>query len=163
GRPAADRGPAAFFRPRPDPGPQPQAATCPAAVVAGAGLHPLRGRPAGGGRAGGGPRRPGPARGLPGPARSRRVRAAVPAAGALPPGFVLVQYEDRYGPGAVAPHVVGYVRAADQVGVAGLEKAFDQDLRGRQAATLLVRYDAYRRPLDGFRIVTAGDPAGGHD
>nr|MBO2508522.1 hypothetical protein [Bacillota bacterium] len=85
------------------------------------------------------------------------------ASGALPPGFVLVQYEDRYGPGAVAPHVVGYVRAADQVGVAGLEKAFDQDLRGRQAATLLVRYDAYRRPLDGFRIVTAGDPAGGHD
>src|SRR5690606_17714778 len=36
-------------------------------------------------------------------------------------------------------------------------------LRGRRASTLLVRYDAYRRPLNGFRIVTSGEPAGGHD
>jgi len=81
----------------------------------------------------------------------------------LPPGFALVQFEERYGPGAVAPHVVGYVRLADNVGVAGLEKAFDTELKGRQSLTLLTRYDAYRRPLGGFRFLRAGDPAGGHD
>ncbi|HEX6989176.1 MAG TPA: penicillin-binding transpeptidase domain-containing protein [Bacillota bacterium] len=90
---------------------------------------------------------------------------AVARAGAddLPPGVSVVQYEERYGPGAVAPHVVGYVRVADDVGVAGLEKAFDRELRGREAVTLLAVYDAYRRPMDGFRVVQSGEPAGGHD
>lgn len=101
---------------------------------------------------------------LPPPLKAAQAGAAAGAAPEeLPPGVSVVQYEDRYGPGAVAPHVVGYVRVADNVGVAGLEKAFDEELKGRQALTLLTRYDPYRRPLDGFRIVESGAPAGGHD
>lgn len=80
-----------------------------------------------------------------------------------PAGLTVVQHEERYGPGAVAAHVVGYVQRTDNAGVAGLEKTFDDLLRGREARTLLVLLDAYRRPIEGFRIVRSGAPEAGHD
>lgn len=79
------------------------------------------------------------------------------------PGVVVVPYRERYGPAALAPHVVGYVNRSDNRGVAGLEKAYDRWLRGRVPASLVALHDARRRSLGGLRLLPARPQDAGAD
>lgn len=74
------------------------------------------------------------------------------------PGLAVAVRTERYGPGSVAHHLVGYVNRAG--GQLGLEAAWDQQLRGEAGPHLAAYLDAARQPLAGLGIrgveVTAG-------
>ncbi|MCX7781479.1 MAG: penicillin-binding protein 2, partial [Negativicutes bacterium] len=48
------------------------------------------------------------------------------------PGIVAVAERMRYGSSSVAAHVVGYINAADNRGMSGIEKMYDDLLRGAE-------------------------------
>ncbi|HEY8449606.1 MAG TPA: penicillin-binding transpeptidase domain-containing protein [Bacillota bacterium] len=84
-------------------------------------------------------------------------------AGRRVPGLAVVPYEERYGPGAVAPHIVGYINRADNRGVAGLEAAFDEELTGSRGQTLVAMVDARGRPLSDYRLRQPGSERAGNE
>ncbi|MEN6428615.1 MAG: penicillin-binding protein 2 [Phycisphaerales bacterium] len=76
------------------------------------------------------------------------------AARALPGVGVQYDWRRQYPTGRLAAHIVGFT-SKDNFGLAGIEYAFDRDLRGRGARhTFLV--DVYRRPL-GFSLADEQD------
>lgn len=79
------------------------------------------------------------------------------------PGVVAVPYQERYGPGAVAQHVVGYINRSDNHGVAGLEAAFDDVMKGGGGRALLAMFDAHGRPLSPYRLRLSGQENGGNE
>lgn len=83
----------------------------------------------------------------------------------LPAGIEVVPEEARYGPGSLACHVVGHVREnayvdpADNVGESGLERTFDNELRGGDPAWagVVATGDGSGLPGSGIRIAPALD------
>ncbi len=63
-------------------------------------------------------------------------------------GVVVVTDEERYGPGAVARHAVGYL--IGQTGADGLEKAWDSYLGGKGPELLALFVDGRGQPLAGL-------------
>ncbi|MEW5784839.1 MAG: penicillin-binding protein 2 [Bacillota bacterium] len=70
------------------------------------------------------------------------------------PGLIPVSKMERYGPGALAAHVVGYLRESEGRGVSGLELAFDRELSMGQRTVLAAVVDGHSRliPGIGYRI-----------
>jgi len=66
------------------------------------------------------------------------------------PGVLVACEQARYGAGGLAEHVTGYVRSSDGVGMSGVEKAFDDDLRPVRPAGASVVVDALGRAIPGL-------------
>lgn len=74
------------------------------------------------------------------------------------PGVAAVPRPVRYGPGALARHVIGYVNQAG--GQLGLEAAFDAELRGDAGPHVAAFVDGSGRPLEGLGVRAVDVPAG---
>lgn len=66
------------------------------------------------------------------------------------PGIAVGPTGERYGPSALARHLVGYVNS--QGGQLGLERALDQELRGDAVPALVAYLDGTGEPLNGLGI-----------
>lgn len=64
-------------------------------------------------------------------------------------GLVVAEERVRYGPGALATHLVGYLEAPNR-GVAGLEKGYDDYLRGEMPEAVASMVDAGGRAITGL-------------
>lgn len=78
----------------------------------------------------------------------------LPAAFESLPGLVPAVRTERYGPGTLASHLVGYIRESEGRGVSGLELAFDRELSLGQQALLAAVVDGQSRiiPGIGYRV-----------
>jgi len=75
------------------------------------------------------------------------------------PGVVAVTEKKRYSLNGLAAHVLGYINAADNQGVSGLEASYDSVLRGYQTTYIAALVDAGQRIIPGLgykRIHTSG-------
>ena len=70
-------------------------------------------------------------------------------------GLVVVREKLRYREPALAPHLIGYLRTADQMGVTGIEALANEELSQVEPVRLAAIVDANRRliPGLGFRII----------
>lgn len=66
------------------------------------------------------------------------------------PGVMAVAEKVRYGNSALAAHVVGYINAADNRGVSGIEAMYDEILRGSQPEYIAAMVDAGRDVIPGL-------------
>lgn len=66
------------------------------------------------------------------------------------PGVMAVAEKVRYGYSSLAAHVVGYINAADNKGVSGIEGLYDDILRGSQATYLAAMVDAGQQIIPGL-------------
>lgn len=66
------------------------------------------------------------------------------------PGIVAVVEKLRYGHGALAAHVVGYINIADNRGVSGIEGMYDELLRGSQPEYIAAIVDAGQQLIPGL-------------
>ncbi|HWR44915.1 peptidoglycan D,D-transpeptidase FtsI family protein [Sporomusa sp.] len=66
------------------------------------------------------------------------------------PGIVAVAEKVRYGHGALAAHVVGYINSADNRGVSGIESMYDALLRGSQPEYVAAIVDAGQQLIPGL-------------
>ncbi len=66
----------------------------------------------------------------------------------LPGLYSLKEPKRRYPNGALASHVLGFV-GLDEVGLGGIEQAYDERVRG-EAGKLFIETDAHRRAYDSF-------------
>ena len=57
---------------------------------------------------------------------------------------------ERYGEDSLARHVTGYLNKSDQVGMSGIEKAYEDILRDNVAFEIGTVTDAVREPIKGF-------------
>lgn len=57
---------------------------------------------------------------------------------------------DRYGGGTLAKHVIGYLNKKDQVGQAGIEKAYEDELRDKSIFVIGSVTDAAKNPIRGL-------------
>jgi penicillin-binding protein 2 len=80
--------------------------------------------------------------------------------GYLSYGLVLTDAQRRYGPQALATHLVGHVGPADGKGKVGLEFTFNEELEGGSHSILAVAVDGKKRPIKGlgYRILTEDTP-----
>ena len=69
---------------------------------------------------------------------------------ALYPGFVAAESRERYGPGALASHLVGYINESEGRGVSGIELAFDQTLSAGGARAVGALVDGRGRLITGL-------------
>jgi penicillin-binding protein 2 len=76
-----------------------------------------------------------------------------PSLSALP-GLIPAPNPQRYGPDALASHLVGYIRESEGKGVSGIERAFDDVLSRGQKTVLAALVDGRNRliPGLGYRI-----------
>lgn len=65
-------------------------------------------------------------------------------------GVMAVPERVRYGASSLAAHVVGYINAADNRGVSGIEGAYDEVLRGSQSVYLAAMVDAGQNLIPGL-------------
>ncbi len=74
------------------------------------------------------------------------------------PGIVPAQLEVRYGPGAVATHVVGHLEGSSGRGIKGIEKYFDKELSGDRPTRLMAVVDGRNRLIEGlgYRLNRSG-------
>lgn len=79
------------------------------------------------------------------------------------PGVFLLQKEKRYGEGALARHLIGYIQGDSGRGVAGLEQHYDSHLREGEGLDLLAWVDANGNiiPSLGLQQVLRGKADGG--
>ncbi len=68
----------------------------------------------------------------------------------LPPGTSIMDYNVRYGPNNLAPHVVGHLNRIDGYGVAGLELYYDSILSPSHSPTVSAVVDGRRRLVSGI-------------
>lgn len=66
------------------------------------------------------------------------------------PGIVAVAEKVRYGHGPLAAHIVGYINAADNKGVSGIEGMYDDLLRGNQPEYVAALVDASQQLIPGL-------------
>ena len=66
------------------------------------------------------------------------------------PGIVAVPMKKRYDLSGIAAHVIGYINAADNKGVSGLEASFDSILRGYQTSYVAAMVDAGQSIIPGL-------------
>lgn len=66
------------------------------------------------------------------------------------PGIVAVAEKVRYGHGALAAHLVGYINSADNKGVSGIEGMYDELLRGSQPEYVAAIVDAGQQLIPGL-------------
>ena len=66
------------------------------------------------------------------------------------PGVVAVAERMRYGASSVAAHVVGYINAADNRGMSGIEKKYDEMLRGAHPDYVAAFVDAGQQIIPGL-------------
>lgn len=66
------------------------------------------------------------------------------------PGIVAAPVGDRYGAGALARHLVGYIN--QEGGKLGLEQAFEQELAGDAVPSMVAYLDGTGNPLSGLGI-----------
>ena len=78
------------------------------------------------------------------------------------PGVMAVAEKVRYGYSSLAAHVVGYINAADNRGVSGIEGMYDDILRGSQPTYLVAVVDAGQQliPGLGYKRVRLADSSG---
>lgn len=69
---------------------------------------------------------------------------------ALYPGLVAADRKERYGPGALASHLVGYINESEGRGVSGIELAFDETLSPGGARTVGALVDGRSRLIPGL-------------
>ncbi|MDT8901052.1 peptidoglycan D,D-transpeptidase FtsI family protein [Anaeroselena agilis] len=80
------------------------------------------------------------------------------------PGVMAVAEKVRYGYSSLAAHVVGYINAADNRGVSGIEGMYDDILRGGQPTYLVAVVDAGQQLIPGLgykrlRLADGGGPS----
>jgi len=80
------------------------------------------------------------------------------------PGVIAVAEKARYGPSSLAAHAVGYINAADNRGMSGIEVMYDDILRGGQPTYLVAVVDAGQRLIPGLgykrlRMFGGGGPS----
>lgn len=69
----------------------------------------------------------------------------------LDPDWIAVIYSlERYGKDSLARHVTGYLNKSDQVGMSGIEKAYEDILGENAAFEIGTVTDAAREPIKGF-------------
>lgn len=66
------------------------------------------------------------------------------------PGIVVVSEKVRYGYGALAAHVIGYINSIDNEGVSGIEAMYDDVLIGSQPEYATVLVDATEKVIPGL-------------
>ena len=66
------------------------------------------------------------------------------------PGVVALAEKVRYGSSPVAAHVVGYINAVDNHGMSGIEKDYDEILRGSQPDSVAALVDAGQQIIPGL-------------
>ncbi len=66
------------------------------------------------------------------------------------PGIVAVTDKKRYNPDGLTAHVLGYINAADNQGVSGVEERFDAVLRGHQSTSIAAMVDAGQQVIPGL-------------
>lgn len=78
-------------------------------------------------------------------------------------GIVVVHEKLRYKEPALAPHLIGYLRTADQAGVTGLEALANEELSHIAPVELAAIVDGNRRliPGLGYRIIGGGERGAG--
>lgn len=74
------------------------------------------------------------------------------------PGIAVGAVEERYGPEAMARHLVGYVNS--EGGQLGLERALEEELTGEAVPALVAQLDGTGEPMDGLGIRTVLPDAG---
>lgn len=80
------------------------------------------------------------------------------------PGVVALAEKVRYGSSPVAAHVVGYINAVDNHGMSGIEKDYDEILRGSQPDSVAALVDAGQQIIPGLgykrlKLPDAEEPA----
>lgn len=80
------------------------------------------------------------------------------------PGVVALAEKIRYGTSPVAAHVVGYINAVDNHGMSGIEKDYDEILRGSQPDSVAAIVDAGQQIIPGLgykrlKLPDAEEPA----
>lgn len=94
---------------------------------------------------------------------SRREKYALAV---LPlPGILVFPETVRYGPGAIARHVIGYISRAENVGVAGIEKEFDASLRSTSEEVVTALVDGNKKLIlpGGYRRQSGSRESEGRD
>ncbi|MCG8499461.1 MAG: penicillin-binding protein 2 [Firmicutes bacterium] len=66
------------------------------------------------------------------------------------PGIKIVKLNKRYGDRSLARHLVGYVNDTDDVGYAGIEKVFNQQLTVNKSQSIGMIGDAFKRSIPGL-------------
>lgn len=66
------------------------------------------------------------------------------------PGVLSVAEKKRYGYSSLAAHTVGYINAADNKGVSGIENMYDEVLRGSQPEYIAAIVDASQQLIPGL-------------
>ena len=66
------------------------------------------------------------------------------------PGLIPVVRKERYGPGALASHVIGYMNESEGTGVSGIERAFDRSLSLGQQKMIGAVVDGRMRLIPGL-------------
>ncbi|MGI6574552.1 MAG: peptidoglycan D,D-transpeptidase FtsI family protein [bacterium] len=66
------------------------------------------------------------------------------------PGVFLLQKQERYGANSLARHLIGYVRAEENMGVTGLEQHFNSFLRQGAGLSLVAWVDANKKLIPGL-------------
>lgn len=66
------------------------------------------------------------------------------------PGIIAVTDKKRYNPNGLTAHILGYINAADNQGVSGLEARFDSLLRGHQSTYIAAMVDAGQQVIPGL-------------
>lgn len=65
-------------------------------------------------------------------------------------GIVAVEEKMRYGSSSLAAHIIGYINSADNKGVSGIEKMYDDVLRGNHPEYLAAMIDAGQQIIPGL-------------
>lgn len=81
------------------------------------------------------------------------------------PGIIAIPEKMRYGYGALASHITGYLNIADNRGVSGIEGMYDEILRGNEPEYAAVLVDAGQKiiPGLGYKRLHFNDGLGPHN
>ncbi len=66
------------------------------------------------------------------------------------PGVKILSSSKRYGNHSLARHVIGYISDKDQIGYAGIEKAFNEELRIQESQSIAMIGDAMKQLIPGL-------------
>ncbi len=66
------------------------------------------------------------------------------------PGVKIISSSKRYGDHSLARHVIGYISDKDQIGDAGIEKAFNEELHIQKSQSIAMIGDAMKQSIPGL-------------
>lgn len=74
------------------------------------------------------------------------------------PGLLVLEEKTRYEDRQLAAHLIGYINAADNKGVSGLERELDPILRKGSGESVIISLDGHKSPIIGLGIKKTQPP-----